>query len=127
MSYNFRGKKMMNTGIGSWTDAQRKLLFSLMGKVDFTKEDMEASLKFPMSELSVQEASSLIDCLKNNGDLSEVIGKIREKHGTAKGPLDQVPEKPANPPAKAQVEPPASKEPSGLNIPKSIEEAETEN
>ena len=111
---------MMNTGIGSWTDAQRKLLFSLMNKVDFSKEDMEASLKFPMSELSVQEASFLIDCLKNNGDLSEVIGKIREKHGTAKGPLDQVPDKPADAPAK---EPPASKEPSGLNIPKSIEEA----
>jgi hypothetical protein len=114
---------MMNTGIGSWTDAQRKLLFSLMGKVDFTKEDMEASLKFPMSELSVAEASALIDCLKNNGDLSETVGKIKEKHGAAKGPLDQVPEKPANSPAKAQVEPPASKESSGLNIPKSIEEA----
>ena len=93
---------MMNTGIGSWTDAQRKLLFSLMNKVDFSREDMEASLKFPMSELSVQEASSLIDCLKNNGDLSEVIGKIREKHGTAKGPLDNVPDKPTDAPAKEQ-------------------------
>ena len=62
---------MMNSNVGSWTDAQRKLLFSLMNKVDFSKEDMEASLKFPMSELSVQEASFLIDCLKNNGDLSE--------------------------------------------------------
>ena len=114
---------MMNTGIGSWTDAQRKLLFSLMGKVDFTKEDMEASLRFPMSELSVSEASTLIDCFKNNGDLTDAVMKVREKHGVAKGPLDQVPEKPANSPAKAQVEPPASKEPSGLNIPKSIEEA----
>ena len=93
---------MMNSNGGSWTDAQRKLLFSLMGKVDFTKEDMEASLKFPMSELSVQEASSLIDCLKNNGDLSETVGKIKEKHGTAKGPLDNVPDKPVDTPAKEQ-------------------------
>ena len=115
---------MMNSNVGSWTEAQRKMLFSLMGKVDFAKEDMEASLKFPMSQLSVSEASALIDCLKNSGDLSEVVRKIREDHATVKGPLDQVPEKPVNSPVKAQVEPPALKsEPSGLSIPRSPEEA----
>ena len=113
---------MMNSNVGSWTEAQRKLLFSLMGKVDFTKEDMEASLKFPMSQLSVSEASALIDCLKNSGDLSEVVRKIREDHATVKGPLDQVPEKPVNSPAKAQVEPPAPKSEPSV-IPKSPEEA----
>ena len=65
---------------GTWTEPQRKLLFSLMEKNSLTKEDMEDSLKFPMSELSLQEASGLIDCLKNNGDLSLVIGKIRDMH-----------------------------------------------
>ena len=65
---------------GTWTEPQRKLLFSLMEKNSLTKEDMEDSLGFPMSELSLQEASGLIDCLKNNGDLSLVIGKIRDMH-----------------------------------------------
>jgi hypothetical protein len=88
---DIKGEKMMNT-IGSWTEGQRKMLFSLMEKVDFSKEDMENSLKFPMSELSVQEASVLIDCLKNNGDLSEAVGKIKGSHGNApKGPLDSIP------------------------------------
>ena len=63
---------------GTWTDAQRKLLFGLMHKSMLTAEDMEATLKFPMSELSMQEASSLIDCMKNSGDLSEAMNKIRE-------------------------------------------------
>lgn len=91
---DIKGEKMMNTGKGTWTEGQRKMLFSLMEKVDFSKEDMENSLKFPMSELSVQEASILIDCLKNNGDLSEAVGKIKGSHGNApKGPLDRIPDK----------------------------------
>ena len=102
---------MMNSNVGSWTDAQRKLLFSLMGKVDFTKEDMEASLRFPMSELSVSEASTLIDCFKNNGDLTDAVMKVREKHGAAKGPLDQVPEKPANEPEPEQKQMPVAEAP----------------
>ena len=106
----------MNTEIGSWTDSQRKLLFGLMHKSDLTAEDMEASLKFPMSELSVQEASSLIDCMKNNGDLSELIKKVRDDHGNVKGPLEQVPEKPSTTPAKVQPEP-------SVSIPKTPEEA----
>ena len=63
---------------GTWTDAQRKLLFGLMHKSGLTVTEMEASLEFPMSELSVQEASSLIDCMKNSGDFSEAVNKIRE-------------------------------------------------
>ena len=106
----------MNTEIGSWTDSQRKLLFGLMHKSDLTAEDMEASLKFPMSELSVQEASSLIDCMKNTGDLSEVVKKIRDDHSNVKGPLDQVPDKPSTAPAKIQPE-------SSVSIPKTPEEA----
>ena len=107
----------MNSEKGSWTDAQRKLLFGLMHKSDLTAEDMEASLKFPMSELSVQEASSLIDCMKNTGDLSEVVKKIRDDHSNVKGPLDNVPEKPSTTPAKVQPEPSVSipKTPDGSN------------
>lgn len=106
----------MNSEKGSWTDAQRKLLFGLMHKSDLTAEDMEASLKFPMSELSVQEASSLIDCMKNTGDLSEVVKKIRDDHGNVKGPLDQVPEKPSTTPVKIPPE-------TSVSIPKTPEEA----
>ena len=106
----------MNSEKGSWTDSQRKLLFGLMHKSDLTAEDMEASLKFPMSELSVQEASSLIDCMKNTGDLSEAVKKIRDDHGNVKGPLDQVPEKPSNTATKAQPE-------TSVSIPKTPEEA----
>ena len=85
---------------GTWTEPQRKLLFSLMEKNSLTKEDMEDSLKFPMSELSLQEASGLIDCLKNNGDLSLVIGKIRDMHP---GP-DQQEEKQMAKPAEQAIE-----------------------
>ena len=89
---------MSNSGI--WTDAQRKLLFNLMNKADFSREDMEESLKFPMSELSVSEASALIDCFVKNGDLSETVGKIRENR--AKSSLDNVPDKTADAPVGAQ-------------------------
>ena len=68
----------MMSNPGTWTDAQRKLLFGLMHKSGLTVTEMEASLEFPMSELSVQEASSLIDCMKNSGDFSEAVNKIRE-------------------------------------------------
>lgn len=99
-------EKMMNTGIGSWTENQRKKLFSLMNKEDFSKEDMEASLKFPMSELSVAEASKLIDCFISNGDLSIAVGQVREMHTKApKGPLDSVPE------SKEESKEPEHKEP----------------
>ena len=90
---------------GTWTEPQRKLLFSLMEKNSLTKEDMEDSLKFPMSELSLQEASGLIDCLKNNGDLSLVIGKIRDMHP---GP-DQQEEKQMAKPAEV-IEKPQAKQ-----------------
>ena len=86
---------------GTWTEPQRKLLFSLMEKNSLTKEDMEDSLGFPMSELSLQEASGLIDCLKNNGDLSLVIGKIRDMH-TADQQEEQI-AKPAEPIEKPEV------------------------
>ncbi|MCL5732860.1 MAG: hypothetical protein M1285_05630 [Candidatus Thermoplasmatota archaeon] len=112
-------EKMMNTGIGSWTENQRKKLFSLMNKEDFSKEDMEASLKFPMSELSVAEASKLIDCFISNGDLSIAVGQVREMHTKApKGPLDSVPE------SKEESKEPEHKEPEKpMDIPKSREEA----
>jgi len=102
MSYTCKVKKMMSNEKASWTDAQRKLLFSLMGKADFSKEEMEASLKFPMSELSKEEASRLIDCFLGNKDLSEIVKEVREMHGVSKGPLDNVPDKPADTPAKEQ-------------------------
>ena len=44
-------------------------------------QDMKESLNFPMSDLSVREASKLIDCLKNKGNLSDVIGQINNGNG----------------------------------------------
>ena len=91
-------KNSLNGVSGTWTDAQRKLLFKLMQENDLQTQDMEESLNFPMSDLSVREASQLIDCLKNKGNLSDVIGQIKEKRDN-------------------------QSEPSNLNVPKSPEEA----
>ena len=79
-------KNFMNSINGTWTDAQRRLLFKLMQENDWEAEDMEASLGFSMSELSVREASQLIDCLKNKGNLSDVIGQIKEKRDNQSEP-----------------------------------------
>ena len=110
----------MMSNPGTWTDAQRKLLFGLMHKSMLTAEDMEASLKFPMSELSVQEASNLIDCFMKNGDLGEAVNKIRDDRKLLDAGIENLyhggqKEKPANAPANAQAE--------SSIIPKSPEEA----
>jgi hypothetical protein len=64
----------------TWTDAQRKFLFSQLEKNGIDKERIESSLGFSMSEFSKAEASALIDCLTGNGDLTEVIQLIKNKH-----------------------------------------------
>ena len=69
----------MNENPGSWTDAQRKLLFTLLSENNMKAEALERALEFPMSDLSTKEASLLIDCLKNKGDLSSVALKIIDK------------------------------------------------
>ena len=92
-------KNSLNGVSGTWTDSQRRLLFKLMQENDLQTQDMEESLNFPMSDLSVREASQLIDCLKNKGNLSDVIEQIKEKRDN-------------------------KSEPSNLNIPKSPEEAQ---
>ena len=46
-------KNSLNGVAGTWTDAQRKLLFKLMQENDLQTQDMEESLNFPMSDLSV--------------------------------------------------------------------------
>ena len=74
---------MMDMTRGSMSEEQRKLLFVKLEKAGFSKEDMEDSLKFPISELSVREASELIDCFAKDGDLSETIMKVRELHENA--------------------------------------------
>ena len=63
---------------GEITDAQRKMLFSQMEKGNVSKEEMETFLGFSISELSKNEASILIDCFIKNGDLGEVMKKIKE-------------------------------------------------
>ena len=68
----------MNENPGSWTDAQRKLLFKLFADGNVKVEDVERLL-FPLSELSVKDASRLIDCMKNKGDLSGTIIKIKDE------------------------------------------------
>ncbi len=103
-------KSMLNMVAGTWTDAQRKLLFSLMEKEDWGKEDMEESLGFSMSELSVRDASTLIDSLKNKGDLSVAVGKIREWH--------KVTDQDTKPEEKQE------NEKNTLNVPQTREEAE---
>ena len=109
-------KNFMNGVAGTWTDAQRRLLFKLMQENDWEAEDMEASLGFSMSELSVREASQLIDCLKNKGNLSDVVGNIKEKRQTSKPATPTQSESPAPTPK-------ATPEHSGLKVPKSPEEA----
>lgn len=103
------------------TDAQRKLLFSQIEKEGIDKVALEDRLGFSIGDLSKQEASVLIDCIMHDGDLEEAIEKILNyRVDNRAGSSSQGSKKPADAPAK---EPPASKEPSGLNIPKSIEEA----
>ena len=63
---------------GMMTDPQRKMLFSQMEKGNVDKEEMETFLGFSISELSKNEASMLIDCFIKNGDLGEVMKKIKE-------------------------------------------------
>ena len=92
-------KNSLNGVSGTWTDAQRRLLFKLMQESDLKTEDMEESLNFPMSDLSVREASQLIDCLKNKGNISDVIRVVKERRDN-------------------------QSEPSNLIIPKSPEEAQ---
>lgn len=83
---------MMNGNeVGSWTDAQRKFLFSQLEKNNISKEELEAHLGFPMSDLTKIEASGLIDCLTKNGDLSETISKIKELHGNAQSNAENMP------------------------------------
>ena len=74
---------MNGNEIGSWTDAQRKFLFSQLEKNNVSKEELEANLGFPMSDLTKIEASGLIDCFVKNQDLSETVNKIKELHGNA--------------------------------------------
>ena len=62
------------------TDPQRKFLFTKMGEANITKEDLEKSLGIGISELSKGEASTLIDCFVNDGDLDESVKKIKESH-----------------------------------------------
>ena len=47
---------------GMITDPQRKFLFTKMGEANVSKDDLEKSLGFSISELSKGEASLLIDC-----------------------------------------------------------------
>ena len=70
---------MMTNEKGSWTDNQRKLLFAQIDKNNLSKEEMEAGLGFPMSELSKVEASVLIDYIMH-GDLDDAISKVKEMH-----------------------------------------------
>ena len=68
---------------GMMTDPQRKLLFSKMQEGNVSKDDLEKSLGFGISELTKGEASTLIDCFINNGDLNEATKIIKENHSTA--------------------------------------------
>ena len=68
---------------GMMTEPQRKLLFSKMQEGNVSKDDLEKSLGFGISELTKGEASTLIDCFINNGDLNEATKIIKENHSTA--------------------------------------------
>ena len=67
---------------GMMTDAQRKLLFSKMQEENISKDNLESHLGFGLSQLTKGEASILIDCFINNGDLNETAKTIRENHST---------------------------------------------
>jgi hypothetical protein len=60
------------------TEPQRKLLFSQMAKGNVGKDGIENQLGFGISQLTKNEASSLIDCFIKNGDLAEVIKEIKQ-------------------------------------------------
>ena len=82
----------MSTDNRSWTSAQRGKLFSLMSQANLSKENLEALLGFPLSELSLSEASALIDCFVKKGDLSTTVGIVQGMHmEVSKGPLDKIP------------------------------------
>ena len=65
---------------GMMTEPQRKLLFSKMGEENISKDDIEKHLGFGLSQLTKGEASLLIDCFINNGDLDETVKIIKENH-----------------------------------------------
>lgn len=90
---------------GMMTDPQRKFLFTKMGEANVTKEDLEKSLGFSISELSKGEASILIDCFFKNGDLDITTKTIRENHEPLPAQENKItPSNPATPMAKPQDE-----------------------
>ena len=80
----------MNTEPGTITDKQRKTLFALMQDGEVSLEELENGLTIGLSELSTMEASELIDCFMNHGDLAVTVSKIKGRHKEGKGTLDNV-------------------------------------
>ena len=80
----------MNTEPGTITDKQRKTLFALMQDGEVGLEELENSLTIGLSELSTLDASELIDCFMNHGDLAVAVSKIKSRHKEGKGTLDNV-------------------------------------
>ena len=83
----------MNTEKGTMTPSQRGKLFTEMKKIEgFDLETLEESVGFGASELSMAEASKLIDAFvsyqpgeKGNKTLQDVLGDVKQMHGQQDG------------------------------------------
>ena len=76
-----RDEQGMEKNAGSMTEPQRKKLFAEMAEVKLSKEELETSLGFHISELSVSEASALIDYFVKGGkSLTATIAEVKAMH-----------------------------------------------
>ena len=93
-----RDEQGMEKNAGSMTEPQRKKLFAEMAEVKLSKEELETSLGFHISELSVSEASALIDYFVKGGkSLTATIAEVKAMHSglpPAQGQAQETEEKP---------------------------------
>ena len=76
-----RDNKGRETSVGTMTKPQRGLLFTKMGEVNLSEEELRESLGFHISELSVSEASILIDYFVRGGkSLPATIAEVKAMH-----------------------------------------------
>ncbi|MHB8361365.1 MAG: hypothetical protein ACYDAO_10710 [Thermoplasmataceae archaeon] len=104
---------------GLMTDPQRKLIFTELGKIDMSKEDIEDSLEFPIKDLTKQDASDLISGLKDK-KLDETIVKIKARR-TSKTDTSQNQQEKSNSEQKSLEASEPAKQSETPNVPEHVE------
>jgi len=82
---------------GSITTAQNKLLHAVLHDMEWTHEDFSTSLGFSVSDLSMSEASMLIDGMRNklagkDVDINALISAVQKMHASADEKKENTPD-----------------------------------